>query len=130
MYCKCGEIDTTHELFDGMKEKDLISWNTMIDGYSYLSLYAEAHGTVTQSPSFKPGTVTQSPGFKPGTVTQSPGFKLGTVTQSPGIKPGIVTLSLGFKPGIVTQSLDVKASNFAIFTPYSHDTPPKQNFKN
>ena len=35
MYCKCGEIDTAHEQFDGIKEKDLISWNTMIGGYSY-----------------------------------------------------------------------------------------------
>jgi len=42
MYCKCGEIDTARELFDGIREKDLISWNTMIGGYSYLSLYAEA----------------------------------------------------------------------------------------
>jgi len=84
MYCKCGEIDMAHELFDGIKEKDLISWNTMIGVYSYLSLYAEAHITVTQSLNIKPGTITQSPGFKTGTVTQSPCFKPGIVTQSLG----------------------------------------------
>lgn len=42
MYSKCGEIDTARQLFDGMEEKDVISWNTMISGYSYLSLYEEA----------------------------------------------------------------------------------------
>ena len=80
MYCKCGEIDMAHELSDGIKEKNLISWNTMIGGYSYLSLYAKAHGTVTQSPDFKPGAITKSPGFKTDTVNQSPGFKPGTIT--------------------------------------------------
>ncbi|AES91463.1 putative tetratricopeptide-like helical domain, DYW domain-containing protein [Medicago truncatula] len=42
MYCKCGETDIARELFDGIEEKDVISWNTMIGGYSYLSLYEEA----------------------------------------------------------------------------------------
>ena len=35
MYCKCGEIDMDHELYDGINEKDLISWNTLIDGYPW-----------------------------------------------------------------------------------------------
>ncbi|XP_061345232.1 pentatricopeptide repeat-containing protein At1g08070, chloroplastic [Gastrolobium bilobum] len=42
MYSKCGEIDTARELFDGIEERDVISWNTMIGGYSYLSFYEEA----------------------------------------------------------------------------------------
>ncbi|KAK7264958.1 hypothetical protein RJT34_32572 [Clitoria ternatea] len=42
MYSKCGEIDTARELFDGIEERDVISWNTMIGGYSSLGLYEEA----------------------------------------------------------------------------------------
>ncbi|KAF7816414.1 pentatricopeptide repeat-containing protein [Senna tora] len=42
MYSKCGEIDTARELFDGIIEKNVISWNVMIGGYSHMSLYKEA----------------------------------------------------------------------------------------
>ncbi|XP_057417499.1 pentatricopeptide repeat-containing protein At1g08070, chloroplastic [Lotus japonicus] len=44
MYAKCGEIDAARELFDGieLEEKDVISWNTMIGGYSCLGFYQEA----------------------------------------------------------------------------------------
>lgn len=33
MYSKCGQLEQSRELFDLMKEKDLISWNVMISGY-------------------------------------------------------------------------------------------------
>lgn len=42
MYSKCSEIDTARELFDGINERDVISWNVMIGGYSHMSLYKEA----------------------------------------------------------------------------------------
>ncbi|KAL3741932.1 hypothetical protein ACJRO7_017416 [Eucalyptus globulus] len=32
-YTKCGEIWVAHQLFDRMRDKDAVSWNTMISGY-------------------------------------------------------------------------------------------------
>ena len=34
MYSKFGSIDKAHELFDGMAQRDVISWNAMIVGYA------------------------------------------------------------------------------------------------
>ncbi|XP_057825159.2 pentatricopeptide repeat-containing protein At4g13650-like [Cryptomeria japonica] len=34
MYAKCGSIDKAHELFDGMPQRDVISWNAIIAGYA------------------------------------------------------------------------------------------------
>ena len=31
--CKCGNIDLARQIFDNMSERDLVSWNTMINGY-------------------------------------------------------------------------------------------------
>ncbi|XP_051152952.1 pentatricopeptide repeat-containing protein At1g08070, chloroplastic isoform X2 [Andrographis paniculata] len=42
MYAKCGDLDTARSLFDGLRKKDLISWNVMIGGYSRASKYKEA----------------------------------------------------------------------------------------
>ncbi|XP_010267818.1 PREDICTED: pentatricopeptide repeat-containing protein At3g29230-like [Nelumbo nucifera] len=33
MYCRCGETASARALFDGFREKDLVSWNSMIGGY-------------------------------------------------------------------------------------------------
>ncbi|EOA28902.1 hypothetical protein CARUB_v10025147mg [Capsella rubella] len=33
MYAKCGEMDMAREVFDGMKERSIVSWNSMIIGY-------------------------------------------------------------------------------------------------
>ncbi|KAI9090633.1 hypothetical protein K1719_028486 [Acacia pycnantha] len=34
MYVKCGEVEHARQLFDKMTEKNLITWNAMISGYS------------------------------------------------------------------------------------------------
>ncbi|KFK39390.1 hypothetical protein AALP_AA3G238900 [Arabis alpina] len=34
LYAKCGKMDDVCLLFDSMKQRDLVSWNVMIDGYS------------------------------------------------------------------------------------------------
>ncbi|XP_027167507.1 pentatricopeptide repeat-containing protein At4g02750 [Coffea eugenioides] len=34
MYCKCGCIEEAYAVFKEIEEKDLISWNTMINGYA------------------------------------------------------------------------------------------------
>ncbi|KAJ4951959.1 hypothetical protein NE237_028791 [Protea cynaroides] len=42
MYSKCGELETARALFDRISQKDQISWNVMIGGYTHMSHYKEA----------------------------------------------------------------------------------------
>ncbi|XP_024968408.1 pentatricopeptide repeat-containing protein At2g03880, mitochondrial-like [Cynara cardunculus var. scolymus] len=35
MYAKCGNLESAREIFNGMKEKNVISWSTMIAAYGY-----------------------------------------------------------------------------------------------
>ncbi|KAE7998841.1 hypothetical protein FH972_003343 [Carpinus fangiana] len=42
MYSKCGDLETARGLFDGIHQRDVISWNVMIGGYTYMSCYKEA----------------------------------------------------------------------------------------
>ncbi|XP_051120801.1 pentatricopeptide repeat-containing protein At2g22410, mitochondrial [Andrographis paniculata] len=34
MYAKCGDLDSARALFDGMEEKTVVSWTTMVVGYA------------------------------------------------------------------------------------------------
>ncbi|KAJ7528130.1 hypothetical protein O6H91_16G085400 [Diphasiastrum complanatum] len=42
MYAKCGCIESAREVFSKMSERDVVSWNTMIAGYSQNELVKEA----------------------------------------------------------------------------------------
>lgn len=36
MYAACGHIEDARQMFDKMFQKDIVAWNIMIDGYSFL----------------------------------------------------------------------------------------------
>lgn len=42
MYAKCGDLKMARNLFDSLQERDLVSWNVMIGGYTHMSKYKEA----------------------------------------------------------------------------------------
>ena len=42
MYGKCGEVDVARKLFDGLRERDAVSWNSMISCYASGGMWKEA----------------------------------------------------------------------------------------
>ncbi|KAJ7561645.1 hypothetical protein O6H91_03G036200 [Diphasiastrum complanatum] len=42
MYAKCGDIEHAHQVFNNMRERNVVSWNTMIAGYAERGLWKEA----------------------------------------------------------------------------------------
>ncbi|XP_057818471.2 pentatricopeptide repeat-containing protein At2g13600-like [Cryptomeria japonica] len=60
MYAKCGSIHKACELFDKMPQRNVVSWNTMIAGYTQYGFVERALGTFKQL---------QSTGVKPESTT-------------------------------------------------------------
>ncbi|GAB2221001.1 hypothetical protein Droror1_Dr00012162 [Drosera rotundifolia] len=44
MYVKCGEVENAKGVFDGMRERDVTTWTSMIVGFTLLGLVREALG--------------------------------------------------------------------------------------
>ncbi|CAA6663886.1 unnamed protein product [Spirodela intermedia] len=44
MYCKCGDLESAHLLFDRMTKRNLVSWNSLISGYSLIGRYQQTLG--------------------------------------------------------------------------------------
>ncbi|XP_020263991.1 pentatricopeptide repeat-containing protein At3g57430, chloroplastic-like [Asparagus officinalis] len=42
MYCKCGSLETAREVFESMRDKDLVAWRVMISGYVFNGQVKEA----------------------------------------------------------------------------------------
>ncbi|XP_026660488.2 pentatricopeptide repeat-containing protein At1g11290, chloroplastic-like isoform X2 [Phoenix dactylifera] len=36
MYCKCGKVESGQSLFDKMQERNVVSWNILVNGYSQI----------------------------------------------------------------------------------------------
>jgi pentatricopeptide repeat protein len=44
MYCKCGDINTARQLFDKMPKRNVISYNSLISGYTQMGFHDKAMG--------------------------------------------------------------------------------------
>ena len=61
MYAKCGSMGDAHSVFSEMQVKDIVSWNTMIGGYSKNSLPNEALNLfVEMQYNSKPNSITMA----------------------------------------------------------------------
>ncbi|CAA2934800.1 pentatricopeptide repeat-containing At2g34400 [Olea europaea subsp. europaea] len=60
MYSRCGQVGFARKLFDEMDERDMVSWNSMISGYSRMGFAREAVELFAEM---------REKGWKPGEMT-------------------------------------------------------------
>ncbi|CAI9092069.1 OLC1v1027216C1 [Oldenlandia corymbosa var. corymbosa] len=86
VYAKCGDILKARKVFDRIRDKDLVSWNSMVKGYIRHELQAEAMNLVRTMvrEGFKPDSVTLSALF-----TSVSSLKLGRQIHGWALRNGI-----------------------------------------
>ncbi|XP_057815875.1 pentatricopeptide repeat-containing protein At3g24000, mitochondrial-like [Cryptomeria japonica] len=98
MYTKCGSIDEARELLDRMPQRDVVSWNTMIAGYTLNGFVNKALETFKQM---------QFIGVKPDSTTFASILpacaKMGALEQGMSIHQGIT--EGGFLSDVVATAL-------------------------
>ncbi|KAJ6826987.1 putative disease resistance proteinisoform X2 [Iris pallida] len=52
MYAKCGRLEDAQRVFDGIAEKDVFTWNSMIGGYALAGYCGRAHELFSEMESF------------------------------------------------------------------------------
>ncbi|XXG74785.1 hypothetical protein AAC387_Pa07g3412 [Persea americana] len=57
-YARAGELSLARKVFDGMLERDIVSWNSMISGYSQNGWYDEALRLYREMDGLRPDGVT------------------------------------------------------------------------
>ncbi|KAJ3687448.1 hypothetical protein LUZ61_016612 [Rhynchospora tenuis] len=96
MYVKCGDIQAARKVFDVISERDLISWNSMLVGYSRRGLWREVAWVLRGmlDAGFKPDSITISTlisGF-----SQSSSTKFGLALHAWAIRHALIgNLSVG-----------------------------------
>lgn len=62
MYVKCGEVESAREVFDEMPERDVVSWNSMVQGYTSEGRWAETSELLERMHrhGFEPNSVTSN----------------------------------------------------------------------
>lgn len=86
LYIQCGETAAARALFDAMEEKDLVSWNAMISGYSQNGLPEESLNLFRelQQDGYKPSMIAMTSAFT--ACAELSALRLGRETHCSALK--------------------------------------------
>ncbi|XP_057848257.2 pentatricopeptide repeat-containing protein At3g16610 isoform X3 [Cryptomeria japonica] len=104
MYAKCGIIHKAREVFDKMPQKNVISWNAVISGYTQNGCVEKALGTFKQM---------QSAGVKPDSTTfvciLPACAKMGALEQGTDIHQSIMEMNILLGVAVANALVDMYA---------------------